>query len=103
MLRIFTFLNLIAYAIYDYSERIPGLEVNQDINEISKNIEIICNIFFLIEMIINIVSMGFVIEKGSYLRNYWNIINFISVVSRYNFFFYYNNSIIIIITITINY
>lgn len=35
------------------------------------------------EMILKIVGLGFVIPKGSYLRDSWNILDFIIVISGY--------------------
>ena len=35
------------------------------------------------ECLIKIFGMGFVMEKGTYLRDYWNIIDFIVVVTSF--------------------
>jgi len=38
---------------------------------------------YTIEMVLKILGMGFVLEKKSYLRDYWNIMDFIIVVTAY--------------------
>ena len=35
------------------------------------------------EMIVRILSLGFIFNKGAYLRSYWNILDFICVVTGY--------------------
>ena len=35
------------------------------------------------EMILRICSLGFVFEKGTYLRSYWNQLDFICVITGY--------------------
>ena len=36
---------------------------------------------FTVEMVVKILADGFILHKGSYLRNPWNIMDFIVVVS----------------------
>ena len=36
---------------------------------------------FCLEMVLNIITMGFILHPGSYLRNPWNILDFIVVVT----------------------
>ncbi len=38
-------------------------------------------IIFIIESMLKIIGMGFLFEKGSYLRDYWNILDFTIVLS----------------------
>ena len=40
-------------------------------------------ILYTIEMILKIIGLGFVLNKGAYLRESWNILDFIIVVSAY--------------------
>ena len=35
------------------------------------------------EMVLKILGMGFMWKKGSYLRDYWNILDFVIIVSGY--------------------
>jgi hypothetical protein len=39
------------------------------------------NAVFIIECILKIISKGFIIHKNSYLRDGWNIIDFIVVIT----------------------
>ena len=41
---------------------------------------------FCVEAFLKIVALGFVLHKGSYLRNIWNIMDFIVVVTGYVLF-----------------
>ena len=38
-------------------------------------------VIFTIEMCTKILALGFILHKGSYMRNLWNIMDFIVVVS----------------------
>ena len=40
-------------------------------------------IFYTIEMILKIFGLGFVFNRGSYLRDYWNILDFLVVSTGY--------------------
>ena len=50
---------------------------------VEKNIDLIFNIIYTIEMVMRIFSMGFILEKGSYLRNNWCQLDFICVTTAY--------------------
>ncbi len=39
--------------------------------------------FYTVEMILKIIGLGFVFNKGSYLRDPWNLLDFIIVTSSY--------------------
>ena len=38
---------------------------------------------YTIEMFVKILSLGFVLNKGSYLRDAWNILDFVIIGSGY--------------------
>lgn len=38
---------------------------------------------YTIEMVVKIVSLGFILNKGSYLRDAWNILDFVIIASGY--------------------
>lgn len=42
--------------------------------------EIYFVVIFLVEVLLKIVVLGFVLYKGVYLRNIWNIMDFVVVV-----------------------
>ena len=39
------------------------------------------NVSFIIEMVVKLISMGFVMDEGSYLRESWNQLDFFIVMS----------------------
>lgn len=49
--------------------------------DVSKKIDIGINVFFTIEMLTKIIAIGFFFDNGSYLRETWNILDFIIVVA----------------------
>ena len=46
---------------------------------LSDNVDIIFNSFFMLEALIKIISFGMFMDKGSYLRDYWNQLDFFIV------------------------
>lgn len=38
---------------------------------------------YTIEMLLKIIGMGFILNKGAYLRDYWNILDFVIVITSY--------------------
>ena len=50
-------------------------------NNLVSKTEIAFIIIFTIEALVKIIGMGFVLGKGSYLRNYWNWLDFIVVIT----------------------
>jgi hypothetical protein len=48
--------------------------------EISSDLDIFFTCVFIIELLLKSVSLGFVVEKGTYLRDTWNILDFIIVI-----------------------
>mmetsp|Transcript_2312 Transcript_2312/g.281 ORF Transcript_2312/g.281 Transcript_2312/m.281 type:complete len:141 (+) Transcript_2312:102-524(+) len=55
--------------------------INNDENtDLSYLLDIIFTAIFLVECIIKIIAIGFFYEQGTYLRDNWNILDFIIVV-----------------------
>ena len=50
-------------------------------NKIAENSEIFFTIFFTFECFAKIISMGFIFHKKCYLRNGWNNLDFMVVVT----------------------
>ena len=48
---------------------------------ISNDLDLCFTIIFAIEAVVKIISLGFVIERGTYLRDSWNMLDFFIVVS----------------------
>jgi len=63
--------------MYDYSDR----------NDIGKNNELIdilnmwFSIVYTVEAALKIIALGFIVHKKSYIRDPWNLIDFIVVIS----------------------
>ena len=71
--------NGIVYMLIDYKYRLYTDQEQQQYWEIIA--EYFFSIIFTMEFILKIISMGFVFEKGTYLRDGWNQIDFIVVLS----------------------
>lgn len=54
---------------------------NEKVNELSEILDYVFNFAFLIEMLIKLVSIGLVMDEGSYLRDEWNTLDFFIVCS----------------------
>jgi len=49
--------------------------------EISDYFDLFLNIFFALEALVKIISLGFLFDRGSYLRDVWNILDFVIVIT----------------------
>jgi hypothetical protein len=70
------FINSISMALYDYSDR-DSMTTN---NQIIDKMNLIFTCIYTGEAIMKIVALGFVLHKNSYLREAWNIVDFIVVL-----------------------
>eukprot|EP01028_Stygiella_incarcerata_P002857 TRINITY_DN1544_c0_g1_i1.p1 TRINITY_DN1544_c0_g1~~TRINITY_DN1544_c0_g1_i1.p1 ORF type:complete len:1709 (-),score=377.65 TRINITY_DN1544_c0_g1_i1:1118-6244(-) len=68
--------NCIMLAMYD-----PTAGEDEGRNRIANQSEIVFVIIFTIEMILKIIAMGFVMHESSYLRDGWNRLDFVIVLS----------------------
>jgi len=59
----------------------------QDRSQFFSVAENIFTILYSLEMIIKIMGLGFIFNEGAYLRESWNILDFIIVVSSYPAYF----------------
>lgn len=66
-------LNTINLSLFDYSDR-ESLTMK---NKILDKIDIVLTYLFVLEAVVKILAMGFVLHRFSYLREGWNIIDFI--------------------------
>jgi len=69
--------NSICLALYDYSDRNSLTRYNQILDAIDKSLSIV----FIIEACLKIIAMGFIIHRRSYMRDGWNIIDFLISIS----------------------
>lgn len=66
-------LNSLSLAFYDYSDRSDTTFTNKLLAIIGRTFSVI----FLVEALIKILALGFVFPKNSYLRDPWNVLDFI--------------------------
>ncbi len=67
----------------DYSSRLdPKLAEAWRTNLLNAT-EPIFAVIFIFEFFVKIIGMGFIFEKGSYLRDAWNVLDFIVVLFRF--------------------
>ena len=71
------FLNSLILALYNYDDRDNLTEWNQKLEGIGQ----VFTILFTIEMVLKILAQGFIIHKNAYLRDAWNWLDFIVVVT----------------------
>ena len=60
--------------------QLPEDDANQ-MNKMVEQAETYLLGIFCLEMVLNIVTMGFILHPGSYIRNPWNILDFVVVVT----------------------
>ncbi|XP_014661450.1 PREDICTED: muscle calcium channel subunit alpha-1-like [Priapulus caudatus] len=70
------FANCIALAVY---QPYAGSDSNE-VNTALESVEYVFLVIFTLEALLKIVSYGFVMHSGAYLRNGWNMIDFVIVV-----------------------
>lgn len=68
-------MNTIVLALYDYKDRENFTEWNQRLETVGH----VFTILFTIEMILKILSQGFVVHRNAYLRDAWNSLDLIVV------------------------
>ena len=71
------FMNSIVLAIYDYNDRDNLLDHNQRLEKIGE----VFTILFAMEMVLKILAQGFIIHYNAYLRDIWNWLDFVVVVT----------------------
>jgi len=62
--------------------------MNQDSQDQGKSgiivyFEYLFSLLFILEFLLKIIAKGFVMDDNTYLKNSWNVLDFIVVVSRY--------------------
>ena len=77
-------LNTITLICYDYRQRLwPDEEYK--VNDLSLKLDYVFAGVFLLEFVLQVVAMGFVVGKFTYLRDPWNIIDFLVTMDGYHF------------------
>jgi hypothetical protein len=70
-------INSVYLAVDDYNLQINSSERVQKFRSVVENI---FNALYLTEFVLKFSGMGFVLSKNSYLRDYWNIIDFVIIL-----------------------
>lgn len=70
-------INSVSLAIYDYHDRDSVSKINKTIDLLN----FVMSFIFLAEALIKIVGMGFSFDTNTYLRDGWNIIDIVIVIS----------------------
>lgn len=70
-------LNSLALALYDYTDR----DSNTRYNQILDNCNLAFTCIFIVEAALKIIAKGFIFHHESFLRNGWNMIDSLVVVS----------------------
>jgi hypothetical protein len=73
--------NSVVLALYDYGDREVNTEHNQGLTVIG---HVLTGLFGL-EAIVKIIAVGFCSHSKSYVRNTWNILDFVMVILGYHF------------------
>mmetsp|Transcript_6417 Transcript_6417/g.22602 ORF Transcript_6417/g.22602 Transcript_6417/m.22602 type:complete len:1664 (+) Transcript_6417:339-5330(+) len=58
----------------------PDLDEDSDLKKALNNIDTVFVICFVIEMVMKVLVYGFVLHDGAYLRNSWNVLDFLIVL-----------------------
>lgn len=84
-IRFFMILNILVFVVKYYDENEKDNILDNIRLEISYYLELACNIIFLFEMSIRIVAMGFILETKTFMREPFQILDFITTTGRSNF------------------
>lgn len=70
-------INSVSLAAYNYEDKSDETLRNQVIQIMSY----VFTVIFLIEAILKIIGLGFFRHKNSYLRDFWNVLDFLIALS----------------------
>jgi len=73
---LFIFANSVSLAIYDYSDPDNLTSYNYVLYEVGRAF----SVAFAVESFLKILAQGFIVSKKSYLRDGWNVLDFIIVL-----------------------
>ena len=81
--RVCTFWSGLGWWHLNYSISWLGTQFNSFTMTLQEDLEPIFMVVFTIEMCTKILALGFILHKNSYMRNLWNIMDFIVVTSAW--------------------
>jgi voltage-dependent calcium channel L type alpha-1D len=70
-------------ALYDYKDRDGKTEWNTVLSYLGY----IFAVIFIFEALLKVLAKGFILHKNAYLRDSWNVLDFIIAVTRYSLFY----------------
>ena len=70
-------MNSLVLALFDYSDRDAMTMKNQ----VLENIGLGFTVIFTLECLLKVISMGFIMHRHAYLRDSWNMIDFVVVIA----------------------
>ncbi|KAL4496078.1 hypothetical protein ABPG72_015500 [Tetrahymena utriculariae] len=77
-----TIVEIVAYLMFDYSFRNTGGNMyDLKINEVSDFIQFVCNSFFSLEIILGIIALGLIQGQSALLKQLWNIVLILILLS----------------------
>ena len=62
---------------------VPSTRGNAGMQDFLAASEVAFQALFTVEMLVKMISLGFIMHPGSYLRNYWNVMDFIVVMTGF--------------------
>ena len=68
--------NSLVLSMYDYSDR----DSLKDYNKVLDKVQVSFTVIFTLECMLKIIAIRFAIKKNSYLRDGWNVIDFLVVL-----------------------
>ena len=81
--RLLIFANSIVLSLTNYGAVTANgdLDTSDSRNRAVEDSEVIFTALFATEMVLKIIAMGFVLGKGTYIRDPWNVLDFIVVAA----------------------
>lgn len=84
LLLLFLILNLVAFGLYNFEYRLSAEGVSSDLaeNVAAFYLELFCNLFFSLELVLRIIAAGAVLEPYAYLRTGEGVTNFLLFILK---------------------
>jgi hypothetical protein len=74
--------NTVALTLQDYSVRVTGVDEYPRRTEVLATIDTVVVCIFIVEFVLKVMAMGFIMERHTYMRSWWNLLDFTVVVTR---------------------
>lgn len=70
-------LNAVSLALFDYTDKDMNGPLNKKLDLCNR----IFTLIFIIEAALKILAMGFIFHAGAYMRDYWNVMDILIVIT----------------------